>query len=152
MRKLRELKQGVWYEIRTRVNNREPLFRRWKALAVFDWVFRETQKRYVFEVRTMRLSGDLLSFYIKPADGFQLPAIMKWMKQVFAVKFNQADGRSGHIWGDRYWSRILPGEPPEEGAGAGTTENAGARPCPGKRAENPLFPALFPGSTLHPPG
>jgi hypothetical protein len=32
MRKLRELKQGVWYEIRTRVNNREPLFRRWKVI------------------------------------------------------------------------------------------------------------------------
>jgi hypothetical protein len=78
----------------------------------------------------MRLAGDLLSFYIKPADGFQLPTIMKWMKQVFAVKFNQADGRTGHIWGDRDWSRILPGEPPEEDAERETTEMAGARPCP----------------------
>jgi hypothetical protein len=24
------------------------------------------------------------------------------------------DGRTGHIWGDRYWSKILPGEPPED--------------------------------------
>jgi hypothetical protein len=24
------------------------------------------------------------------------------------------DGRSGHIWGDRYWSEILPGEPPDD--------------------------------------
>jgi REP element-mobilizing transposase RayT len=150
MRKLRELQQGVWYEIRTRVNNREPLFRREKALAVFDWVFRETQKKYVFEVRAMRLAGDLLSFYIKPADGFQLPAIMKWMKQVFAVKFNEVDGRSGHIWGDRYWSRILPGEPPEDEAEA--TEMAGARPCPGGIAKNALFSALFPHSAPPPPG
>jgi hypothetical protein len=119
---------------------------------VFDWVFRETQKRYVFEVRAMRLAGDLLTFYIKPADGFQLPRIMKWMKQVFAVEFNQADGRTGHIWGDRYWSRILPGEPPEGGAEAGTTEKVGARPCPGETAENPLFSALFPRSAPHPPG
>jgi REP element-mobilizing transposase RayT len=152
MRKLRELKQGVWYEVRTRVNNREPLFRRWKALAVFDWVFRETQKRYVFEVRAMRLAGDLLTFYIKPVDGFRLPAIMKWMKQVFAVKFNQVDRRSGHIWGDRYWSRILPGEPPEEGAETGTTEMAGARPCPGENAQNPLFPPPYPRFAPRPPG
>jgi REP element-mobilizing transposase RayT len=152
MRKLRELQQGVWYEIRTRVNNHEPLFRRWKALAVFDWVFRETQKRYVFEVRAMRLARDLLTFYIKPADGFQLPAIMKWMKQVFAVKFNKTDGRSGHIWGDRYWSRILPGEPPEEGAEAGTTEKAGARPCPAETAVNALFSPLFPLPAPSPPG
>jgi REP element-mobilizing transposase RayT len=138
----------VWYEIRTRVNNHEPLFRRYKALAVFDWVFRETQKRYVFEVRAMRLAGDLLSFYIKPADRFQLSAIMKWMKQVFAVKFNQVDGRSGHIWGDRYWSRILPGEPPEDEG----RETAGARPCPGENAGFLCFSPLLSHFTVRPPG
>jgi hypothetical protein len=39
---------------------------------------------------------------------------MKWLKQVFAQRFNGMDGRVGHIWGDRYWSEILEGEPPEE--------------------------------------
>jgi hypothetical protein len=38
---------------------------------------------------------------------------MKWMKQVFAQRYNVAAGRTGHIWGDRYWSQILEGEPPE---------------------------------------
>jgi hypothetical protein len=42
---------------------------------------------------------------------------MKWMKQVFAQRFNAATGRIGHIWGDRYWSRILEGEPEEVAAG-----------------------------------
>jgi hypothetical protein len=54
-----------------------------------------------------------VSFFIKPADGLQLPEIMKWIKQTFAVRFNWDDGRTGHIWGDRYSSEILPGEPPE---------------------------------------
>jgi hypothetical protein len=39
---------------------------------------------------------------------------MKWLKQVFAQRFNVKDGRIGHVWGDRYWSEILTGEPPEE--------------------------------------
>jgi hypothetical protein len=144
----------VWYEIRTRVNNREPLFGRHRAreqaLAVFERVFRLTRVKYVFRFRRLRLAGDLLSFYIKPADGFQLPDIMKWMKQVFAVKFNQADGRSGHIWGDRYWSRIVEGEPPEDEAEA--IEMAGARPCLGETAGFPRFSPLFPPSTPQPPG
>jgi hypothetical protein len=55
-----------------------------------------------------------LSFYIKPADGLQLPAIMQWLKQTFAVRFNRCTGRTGHVWGDRYWSQVLEGEPPEE--------------------------------------
>jgi hypothetical protein len=38
---------------------------------------------------------------------------MKWIKQTFALRFNWDDGRTGHIWGDRYESRILDEEPPE---------------------------------------
>jgi hypothetical protein len=53
-----------------------------------------------------------LSFYIKPADGLQLPAIMQWVKQTFAVRFNLSEDRTGHVWGDRYWSRVLDGAPP----------------------------------------
>jgi hypothetical protein len=41
-----------------------------------------------------------------------LKTVEKWIKQTFAARFNVIDGRTGHIWGDRYWSLILPGEPP----------------------------------------
>jgi REP element-mobilizing transposase RayT len=121
MRKPRLLGQGVWYKIRTRVNNREPLFRRFDALALFAAVFRQAKKRHKFEFRHLRFEDDWLTFYIKPEDGFQLPEIMKWMKQVFAQRFNGKDGRIGHIWGDRYGSEILDGEPPEG-------EKTGVRP------------------------
>jgi REP element-mobilizing transposase RayT len=129
MRQLRILAQGVWYEIRTRINNREPLFRGVKALAIFASVFRETELRFVFEIRALRLEDDWLTFYIRPEDGLELPDIMKWMKQVFAQRFNSADGRTGHIWGDRYWSRILEGEPEVEAGEAGREAANGDRPC-----------------------
>jgi hypothetical protein len=54
-----------------------------------------------------------VSFYIKPADGFQLPEIMQWIKQTYACRYNVYDGRTGHIWGDRYESVIVEG-PPED--------------------------------------
>jgi hypothetical protein len=114
MRKLRLLKQNVWYEVRTAVNNREPLFSRQQTIAIFCQVFGEAHGRFDFELRGFRLDGERLSFYIKPADGLQLPAIMQWVKQTFAVRFNLSEDRTGHVWGDRYWSRVLEGEPPEE--------------------------------------
>jgi hypothetical protein len=46
---------------------------------------------------------------------------------VFAQRFNAAAGRIGHIWGDRYWSRILAGEP-EEREAADKTAITGDRP------------------------
>jgi REP element-mobilizing transposase RayT len=137
MRKVRLLRQGVWYEIRTRINNREPLFRRTDAVTLFARVFRQAKGRYRFEIRMLHLADDWLTFYILPADGFQLPEIMKWLKQVFAQRFNVKDGRIGHIWGDRYWSEIMEGEPPEEEA------DTGVRPLNGEVAETGWFLLFF---------
>jgi hypothetical protein len=104
----------VWYEIHTAINNRESLFRLRQALALFRRVLYDTGERFVFEMTGLRLEADRLTFYIRPADGLELPDILKWMKQTFAVRYNKLMGRTGHIWGDRYWSEILEGEPPEE--------------------------------------
>jgi hypothetical protein len=167
MRQLRILKQGVWYEIRSQINNRQPLFRlgtgtgRLSPRALFDQVFQEAQLRFVFTVQALRLEDDWLSFYIKPEDGMELPVIMKWIKQTFAQRCNRLMGWIGHIWGDRYWSRILEGEPPE-GASLGGDDAAPAtgvkppttrvRPQGGKKAGKPDFPPISPRPEASPPG
>jgi REP element-mobilizing transposase RayT len=152
----------VWYEIRTRINNREPLFRRYAALAIFAQVFRETTLRFVFEIRGLRLADDWLTFYIRPADGLELPVIMKWLKQVFAQRYNRVDGRIGHIWGDRYGSRVVEGEVGEEevgeGCGASKAEVGpwytvvGVRPQGGETAIQGAFFLIFPLPPAPAPG
>jgi hypothetical protein len=151
------LKPDVWYEIRTAVNNRESLFRSNQALSLFAGVLNEATHRFVFEIRGLRLAGDLLSFYIKPADGFELPWILKWIKQTFAVRYNFLAGRPGHIWGDRYWSLILDGEP-DEGAGCGSereaepgAEEGGVRPLSVEMAIITGFFPIFPPPHPSPP-
>ncbi|MDR1229872.1 MAG: transposase [Spirochaetaceae bacterium] len=132
MRALRILAASVWYFVCTAVNNREPLF--WSQLerARFMRVLNEARKRYVFELRGLRFCGPWVSFYIKPADGLQLPEIMQWIKQTYAVRYNVYDGRTGHIWGDRYWSKVLEGEPPEEEVPVSGTE---CGDCAGRAGE-----------------
>jgi REP element-mobilizing transposase RayT len=153
MRKLRLLQQGVWYEISTQINNRELLFCVKKAREIFEQVFRETELRFVFEIQGLSFEGDLLRFYIRPEDGLQLPEIMKWMKQTFAQRYNRAMGRTGHIWGDRYWSRILAGEPPEDAtAGRAGASATGVRPPRGKNKAAPGFPPISPHPTAPAPG
>jgi hypothetical protein len=61
----------VWYEVRTAVNNREMLFRLEQAAKIFFRVFRETRDLFAFEIRGLALEDEWLSFYIRPADGFQ---------------------------------------------------------------------------------
>jgi hypothetical protein len=101
----------VWYGVRTSVNNGEPLFWSRPNQDLFKQTLYEVRGIYPFELRGLRFSGPEVSFYIRPADGFQLPEIMQWIKQTFAAWFNVIDGRSGHIWGDRYWSEIVAGPP-----------------------------------------
>jgi hypothetical protein len=105
-------------------------------LKLFARVLDDVSKRFDFEIRGLLLKDAWLVFYIKPADGFQLPRIMQWLKQTFAVRCNLLNGWTGHIWGDRYRSRIAEGEPPE-GAEALTDAEA-AEPLPAGGGDRPL--------------
>jgi hypothetical protein len=93
------------------LNNREMLFLFKRNRWLFRWTASEANEFYAFEIRGLRFDGAKVSFYIKPANGLQLPEIMKRIKETCG--FNLLDGRTGHIWGDRYSSEILAGEPPE---------------------------------------
>ncbi|MDR1230651.1 MAG: transposase [Spirochaetaceae bacterium] len=114
MREKRLLLDKVWYHVETAVNNDEPLFWVARERARFRQVLDEAHTLYAFVLCGLSFCGPWVSFYIKPADGFELPEIMQWMKQTFAVRYNVMKHLDGHLWGDRYWSKILDGEPPEE--------------------------------------
>jgi hypothetical protein len=122
------------------------LFREPKVRDIFNRVFHETELRFVFEVQGLTLVDDELRFYIRPEDGLELPAIMKWLKQTFAQRYNRETGRTGHIWGDRYWSRVVEGEPPEEeeNGAAAVAANTGVRPYRGKNKGKSAFPHISP--------
>jgi REP element-mobilizing transposase RayT len=113
MRANRVLVAKGWYWVSTDVNNREAVFRLPWAVQLLRTVLHDARKVYEFKVRGLRVEDDRVSFYINAVDGFQLPDIMQWWKQTFSVRFNLECGRSGHIWGERYWSVVLGREPPE---------------------------------------
>jgi hypothetical protein len=109
---MRELKQGVWYEVSTAVNVGEPVFRLGWAVTLFYHVLNDAKGRFKFEMRGLVLDEERLSFYIKPVNGLQLPKIMQWVKQTFSFQFNVRTGRGGHLWGERYVSVIVEEGPP----------------------------------------
>ncbi|MDR0638970.1 MAG: hypothetical protein LBG27_08765 [Spirochaetaceae bacterium] len=132
----RKLQQNVWYKVETEVNIGEPLFRLPWTKVLLHRVLREIRKRYPFEMRGLRLEGARLTFYIKPDDGFMLPLIMQLLKQTFSLRFNILTGRKGHLWGERYESEILDGEPPEDAEEVdwGTIDKSANTPVAGAMA------------------
>jgi hypothetical protein len=153
MRQLRILAAGARYLVNTAVNNREPLFWSPQERARFEQVLNEARTRYAFALRGLRFSGPTVSFYIKPVDGFEQPEIMQWIKQTYALRYNVYDGRTGHIWGDRYASKIVAEGPPKDAeayvfapvvcvAGRrGQRRGAGGVPVNGASTANPVVGA-----------
>jgi hypothetical protein len=112
--KRRKLKQDVWYKVQTAINVGEPVFQLWWAVVLFYSVLHDVKGRFKFEMRGLTFDDAWLSFYIKLEDGFELPKFMQWVKQTFSFRFNARTGRHAHLWGVRYESWILDGEPPPE--------------------------------------
>jgi hypothetical protein len=145
MRPKRELAENVWYLINTSANNGELLFRSEFGGWLFGRTLSEAKERFAFELRGVRFAGATVSFFIKPADGLELPEIMKWIKQAFALRFNWDDGRSGHIRG----MGRRPTEWAERVCLAG--KNAPAYPvldvgvCPRRALDAAAYPALDAG-------
>jgi REP element-mobilizing transposase RayT len=175
MRKPRILEALTWYWVITAINRHEPLFLERTAVELFNRVLREAGERFAIEVRHLVIQADRVSFYIKPADGFMLPVVMQWIKQTFACRYNVLKRLDGHTWGDRYWSKVIDGEPPEseiaakdavrEGSGkegraageGGQVPKARPREGPpdgdshgeGKTAGNTRLPPDFPRHAAH---
>jgi REP element-mobilizing transposase RayT len=140
----RILVPDVWYKIFTLVNRHEQIFLDRDAVDLFNRTLCEAGERFPCEVRHLVIQADSVSFYIKPADGLQLPEIMQWLKQTFAVRYNVMKGLDGHLWGDRYWSKVLDGEPPEEIA----AREAGRGDCAGSAGEGSTAGGEIPEARL----
>jgi hypothetical protein len=82
MRQKRKLAEHVWYKVETAINDREPVFQLGFAVGLFCRVLIEAKGRFPFEMRGLVIGNEWLSFYIKPADGYQLPKITRWMMNI----------------------------------------------------------------------
>ncbi|MDR0637822.1 MAG: hypothetical protein LBG27_02785, partial [Spirochaetaceae bacterium] len=77
--------------------------------------------------------------------------IMQLLKQTFSLRFNMMVGRKGHVWGERYESEILDGEPPEwaEEADWAAIDKSANTPIAGAMAYTLTWDSLrSPGMTI----
>jgi hypothetical protein len=53
-----------------------------EAVVLFCRVLIEAKGKFPFEMRELVIGNEWLLFYIKPADGYQLPEITRWMMNI----------------------------------------------------------------------
>jgi putative transposase len=74
---------------------------------LFLSVMKRAKDKYDFRLENLCIMGNHFHFIIQPARGETLSAIMRWILSVFAMAFNRIKGVSGHVWGCRFFSRII---------------------------------------------
>jgi REP element-mobilizing transposase RayT len=102
----RKLKPYASYHVSTKINRDEIIF--YGAFsALFHEVVARCKKKYSFRVENFNIMGNHVHLMILPSKNSPLPKIMQWINSVFAKEYNKRTGQSGHVWKERYFSKII---------------------------------------------
>jgi len=107
MRKSRLLREGARYHVSCRSNRREMILESDSIKDMFLSVLKEAKRKYCFQIENICIMGNHVHLIIRPGVGESLSSIMQWALGVFAMRFNRHFGLTGHVWGERFFSRIL---------------------------------------------
>ena len=109
MRKPRIIRAGSVYHVVARANRREYILQPDEIKNDFLVTVARAKKKYRFRLTNFCVMGNHFHFMITPGKGESLSRIMQWILSVFAVRFNKRFGWNGHVWYDRFKSKILDG-------------------------------------------
>jgi putative transposase len=107
MRLPRKLKEGARYHVTARANRQEMILEAGDMKELFLSVVKRAKKKYDFRLENFCIMGNHFHFVIQPSRGQSLSAIMRWILSVFAMAYNRIKGLTGHVWGSRFFSRII---------------------------------------------
>jgi REP element-mobilizing transposase RayT len=80
---------------------------RFKKLLLF--FIKKAKLKFHFSFWDFCIMDNHIHLSIKPGKDGNLSKIMQWIKCNFAKAWNKANGRTGHVWGERFYSRIISG-------------------------------------------
>jgi putative transposase len=68
---------------------------------------KRSKKKFRFQVHNFCIMGNHIHLIIHPEQGESLSSIMQWILSVFAMAWNRKHLTSGHVWGERFFSKII---------------------------------------------
>jgi putative transposase len=107
MRQPRQLLEGARYHVTARANRKEMILDTSSIKELFLSVVKRAKKKYNFRLENFCIMGNHFHFVIQPGRNESLSAIMRWILSVFAMAYNKIKRITGHVWGCRFFSRII---------------------------------------------
>jgi REP element-mobilizing transposase RayT len=102
----RKLKPYASYHVGCKINRDEIIFDK-KISDLYLEIVKRCKKKYSFKIANFTVMGNHIHYLLTPGKKSPLPKIMQWINSVFAKAYNKLTGQSGHVWKERYFSRII---------------------------------------------
>ena len=109
MRLRRLLRDGAEYHVTARINRGEMILLSEEDKFLFLKVIERAKKRYRFQIKNFCIMNNHFHLLIRPGQNESLSRIMQWILSVFAMSWNRKHNLNGHVWGERFYSRIIEG-------------------------------------------
>jgi putative transposase len=107
MRKARKLQEGGRYHVVARTNRKALDLDSTAMKDLFLATVVRAKKKYDFRVENFCIMGNHFHMVIQPLNSASLSAIMRWIMSVFAMAWNRIHHQTGHLWGGRFFSRLI---------------------------------------------
>ena len=107
MRKARRISSGGQYHVVARANRREFILGSDAMKQLFMETIERAKRKFSFTVTNICIMDNHFHLMITPGPNESLSRIMQWILSVFAIRFNKLLGVQGHVWYDRFKSRII---------------------------------------------
>jgi putative transposase len=115
MRKPRQIQQNGTYHICARINRQEMIFSSQNhehkksdyIKELFMQVMKQAKTKYKFRCKSFCIMGNHVHLIIQTTDDESISCLMRWILSVFAIRFNRMHNYKGHVWYDRFKSKII---------------------------------------------
>ena len=109
MRRKRKLQDYAEYHVSFRVNRGEMIFEEEASKELLLDIVTRAKRKYDFELKDFSIMDNHVHLIVKPDPKSSLSRIMQWILSVFARTWNKLHHTNGHLWGERFFSRIIEG-------------------------------------------
>jgi putative transposase len=107
MRGNRILRPDAVYHVTARANRKEMILSCDAMRALFLATIKRAKQKFRFQVHNFCVMGNHIHLILRPERGESLSRIMQWILSVFAMAWNRSHFVSGHVWGERIFSKII---------------------------------------------
>ncbi|MDR2922779.1 MAG: transposase, partial [Treponema sp.] len=95
------------YHVTARINRGEMVFNDPAMRKLFLSFIKRVKKKYPMAIYNFCIMGNHIHFAVRPDKDASLSKIMQWLLGNYAKAWNKAHGVKGHLWGDRFFSKII---------------------------------------------